>query len=158
MKARRLHILLAAAVLLLGVASSCGVSRIRDISLSSFGIKYIVPTSARSMEGVLLLEIDNPALSFTASDIEGLVRLEEKALLHFTAGPLPLEGKTVQVYELPCTVTLDEGASLLELVRIASRRSLEGLEADVNVHVATKNGTLKAPISFKDIDLSQFSL
>ena len=41
---------------------SCGVSKVKDISLSSVGISYIVPTSLRSMDGKLLLGINNPVL------------------------------------------------------------------------------------------------
>jgi len=149
-----LAVAVAAAALL---AAGCGVSRIKDIRLDSAGVKYIVPTSARSLDAVLLLSIENPAMSFTVSNVEGAVRQEDKVLVTFTAGPLPLEGKTTRVYELPCTATLADGVSYLDLLVIAARRSLDGLKADVNLYAATKNGVLGAPLSFKDIDLAQFS-
>ena len=36
-------------------ACSCGVSKVKDITLTSVGIQYIVPTSARSMDAKLAL-------------------------------------------------------------------------------------------------------
>ena len=139
------------------LASSCGnLRKIKDISLSSCGVKYITPVSLRSLEGVLLLAIDNPALSFTVSDVDGMVKYYEKPLVSFTAGELPLQGKSAQVYELPCSATLAEKVSFLDILALISKRSLEGLQADVTLHVTLPNG-MGTSLRFKDIDLSQFS-
>ena len=151
---RHIFILLLAVLLL----SGCGVSKVKDISLSSVGIAYIVPTSMRSMDGKLLLGINNPAMTFAVQDVTGTVRYKDKAIAHFYTEGLELQGKTDQVYELPCTVELAEGASLLDILIIASKRSMEGLKADVDIQAALKkNGVLRAPFSFRDLDLSSFS-
>ena len=50
-------------VLLLGVLAGlwgCDVAKIKDLSVTSVGVKYLVPTSSRSMDAVLLLGLDNP--------------------------------------------------------------------------------------------------
>lgn len=156
MKAFR-HILLAlslAAAALL--AAGCGLSRVKDISLRSVGVKYITPTSARSLNGLLVLGIENPAMSLTLSNVEGEIHYYDKAVALFTTGELPLEGKTNQQYELPCTVTLAEGASFLDLLRIAARRSAEGLTADVKLHAALPNG-MGTNLKFNKIDITQFT-
>ena len=137
---------------------SCGVSKVKDISLTSVGIAYMVPTSLRSMDGKLLLGIDNPAMGFAVQEVTGTVRYEDKEIAHFQTGSIELAAKSEQVYELPCTVTLAEGASLLDLLVIASKRSLDGLKADIDVQAALKkNGILRAPYKFRDLDISQFS-
>ena len=44
-------------VLLLGVLAGlwgCDVAKIKDLSVTSVGVKYLVPTSSRSMDAVLL--------------------------------------------------------------------------------------------------------
>lgn len=147
-----LMVLVAALVAL----TSCGISKIKDISLQSVGVKYITPTSTRSLQGVLVLGIDNPAMSLNLTDVEGEVQYKGKPIAVFTTGELPLEGKSVREYELPCTVTLAEGASLLDLAMIAARRSTEGLTADVQLHAALKNG-LGKDLQFKALDLTQFT-
>ena len=43
------------------------------------------------------------------------------------------------------------------LALVARNRTLDGFKADINLYVANKNGTLKAPLTFKDMDLSQFT-
>ena len=100
------------------VACSCGVSKVKDITLTSVGIQYIVPTSARSMDAKLELGINNPAMGFAVQEVTGTVRYNEKELAHFMTGPLQLEGKSEQVYELPCTVTLAEGAAYWDLYAV----------------------------------------
>ena len=151
---KHIGIFLVAALL----AASCGMSKIKDISLSSVGVAYIVPTSMRSMDGKLLLGINNPSISFAVQEVTGTIRYEEKPIAHFRTGGIELQGKSEQVYELPCTVTLAEGASLLDVLVIASRRSLQGLKADVDIQGALrKNGVLRAPVKFRDLDISSFS-
>ena len=151
---RHIGIFLVAALAL----CSCGVSKVRDMSLTSVGIMYIVPTSARSMDAKLELGINNPAMAFAVQEVMGTVRYNDKELAHFMTGPMQLEGKTEQVYELPCTITLAEGASLLDILIVASKGNLKGLKADVDIYAALKkNGVLRAPFRFRDLDLHELS-
>ena len=151
---KHIGIFLVAALLV----ASCGYSKVKDISVTSVGVAYIVPTSSRSVDAKLLLTIDNPAPGFAVQEVSGVIRYQEKVIAHFvTTGPMELQGKTEALYNLPCTVSLDEGSSILEVLVIASKRSLQGLKADVSIQAAIgKNGVLRAPFTFKDLDISQF--
>ena len=138
--------------------SSCDLAKIKDISLTSVGISYIVPTSTRSFDGKLDLVINNPSISFTVQEITGTLRYKDKPIAHFSTGSLELQGKSEQPYTLPCTVNLAEGASMLDILVIASQRNLNSLKADVDLQAALKkNGALRAPFSFKDLELTQFT-
>ena len=152
---RKIGVFLALVASLLAV-SGCAVTKIRDIRLTNVGVKYIVPTSSRSLDAVLLLGIDNPSISFTAQDVSGVVKQYGRELGKFTAGQLPVQAKSVQVYELPCTVALSEKVSLLDLLAIAAHRSMEGLTADVKLRVSLKGGK-GTVLTFNGIDLAQFS-
>ena len=152
---RKIGVFLALVAGLLAV-SGCAVTKIRDIRLTNVGVKYIVPTSSRSLDAVLLLGIDNPSISFTAQDVSGVVKQYGRELGKFTAGQLPVQAKSVQVYELPCTVALSEKVSLLDLLAIAAHRSMEGLTADVKLRMSLKGGK-GTVLTFNGIDLAQFS-
>ena len=136
--------------------SGCAVTKIREIRVTSVGVKYIVPTSTRSLDGVLLLGIDNPSISFTAQDVQGVVKSYGREIAQFTAGQLPVQARSAQVYELPCTATLMDKVSLLDLLAIASKRSLEGMTVDVKLRVSLKGGK-GTTLTFNGLDLSQFS-
>ena len=141
--------------LLLGVLAGlwgCDVAKIKDLSVTSVGVKYLVPTSSRSMDAVLLLGLDNPSISFTVQDVSGVVKHYDREIARFTAGELPVQARSVQVYELPCTAILAEKVSLA----IAARRSMEGMTADVKLRVSLKGGK-GTVLTFNGIDLSQFS-
>ena len=145
--------------LLLGILTGlwgCDVAKIKDLSVTSVGVKYLVPTSSRSMDAVLLLGLDNPSISFTVQDVSGVVKHYDREIARFTAGALPVQARSVQVYELPCTAVLAEKVSLLDLLAIAARRSMEGLTADVKLRVSLKGGK-GTVLTFNGIDLSQFS-
>ena len=156
MKSVRKIGLLALFVATLLAVSGCGVSKIRQIRVTSVGVKYVVPTSSRSVDGVLLLGIDNPSISFTAQDVQGVVKSYGRELARFTAGELPVQARSVQVYELPCTAALSEKVSLLDLLAFASKRSMEGMTVDVKLRVSLGRGK-GTTLTFNDIDLSQFS-
>lgn len=144
-----------ALALLLSV-SGCGITKIRQIRVSSVGVKYIVPTSTRSVDGVLLLGIDNPSVSFTAQDVQGVVKYYGREMAHFTAGELPVQARSVQVYELPCTASLADKVSLLDLLALGAKRSMEGMTVDVKLRVGLGRGK-GTVLTFNNIDLSQFS-
>ena len=135
---------------------SCDVAKIKDLSVTSVGVKYLVPTSTRSMDAVLLLGLDNPSISFTVQDVSGVVKHYDREIARFTAGELPVQARSAQVYELPCTAVLSDNVSLLDLLAIAARRSMEGLTADVKLRVSLKGGK-GTVLTFNGIDLSQFS-
>ena len=156
MKAFRIiGILLALAVALVAV-SGCSIAKIKDLKVTSVGVKYLVPTSTRSMDAVLLLGLDNPSITFTVDDVRGVVKYYGREMVHFTAGELPVQARSVQVYERPCTALLAEKVSLLDLLAIAAKRSLDGMTADVTLHVKLRNGA-GTTLSFNDLDLSSFS-
>ena len=134
----------------------CDVAKIKDLSVTSVGVKYLVPTSTRSMDAVLLLGLDNPSISFTVQDVSGVVKHYDREIARFTAGELPVQARSMQVYELPCTAVLSDNVSLLDLLAIAARRSMEGLTADVKLRVSLRGGK-GTVLTFNGIDLSQFS-
>ena len=136
--------------------TGCDVTKIKDLTVTSVGVKYIVPTSSRSMDAVMLLGLDNPSISFTVQDVSGVVKHYDRELAHFTAGELPVQARSAQVYELPCTAVLSDKVSLLDLLAIAARRSMEGMTVDVKLRVSLKGGK-GTVLTFNGLDLSQFS-
>jgi len=157
-KFRRILFRTAILIAALVSVSSCYLAKIKDLDISSFGIKYVVPTSARSLSGVLLLGIDNPSISFTVSNLDGVIKVDGVPKVTVTAGELPVQKRSVQIYELPCTITLVDGVSILDVLKIIATRSstLEGLTADATLYVQLRNGVGRT-LTFKDLDLSQFS-
>lgn len=146
-------------VLLLAVVltvSGCDIAKIKDLNVTSVGVKYLVPTSSRSMDAVLLLGLDNPSISFTVQDVSGVVKHYDRELVQFTTGELPVQARSVQVYELPCTAVLSDKVSLLDLLAIAARRSMEGMTVDMKLRVSLKGGK-GTVLTFNGLDLAQFS-
>ena len=156
MKAFRKIVLGCLLLAALFAVSGCNVAKIKDLKVTSVGVKYLVPTSSRSMDAVLLLGLDNPSVTFTVDDVRGTVKYYGREMVGFTAGELPVQGRSVQVYELPCTAVLMDQVSLLDLLALGAKRSLDGLTADVKLHVKLKSGA-GTTLSFNDLDLSSFT-
>ena len=156
MKGMRRIGLLCVLVAAMMAVTGCGIAKIRQISVTSVGVKYLVPTSSRSMDAVLLLGLDNPSISFTVEDVRGTVKYYDREMVHFTAGEVPVQARSVQVYELPCTAVLAEKVSLLDLLAMGAKRSMDGMTADVKLRVKLKSGA-GTTLTFNDIDLSSFS-
>ena len=135
-------------------ATGCRALRnVNKIAVTSVGIKSVAPTSSRSVEAILLLEIDNPSLSFTASDINGTLYYKGKIMGSFTGWTLQVIGRTKQVYELPCTARLAENISILEAMRILAIGNYEGATADVDTHLNI--GKLGKTLKFRNLDINE---
>ena len=141
----------------LAFASGCAVMRIREVAVMDAGIKYVVPTSPRSMDGVLLLEIDNPSVNFQIDGVDGCVRDGEKVIARFQGGQIQVDARSRRQYELPCTVRLEEGVSLLDVLAIIARGSLASLRADADVHASLQKPRIGKTLEYRDVSLSQFS-
>ena len=153
--ARHIAKLVMIAVMCVTVAA-CGVSKVKDIRVNSFDVKYITPTSARSMDAVLLVGIHNPATNIVISGLEGTVKYGGKEIAVVQAGTIPLEKKSDKVYEIPCTASLVDGVSLLSLLPIFAMQNAKDLSADVHLRVALKSGA-GTDLVFNDLTIAKFS-
>lgn len=147
-------VLLLASVCL--AAASCSISKVKDIRINSFDVKYITPTSARSLDAVLLVGIHNPAMSIVVSGMEGTIKYGGREIAVVQAGTIPLEKKSDKVYEVPCTASLVDGVSLLTLFPIFAQQSPQDLSADVHLRVALKSGA-GTDLVFNDLTIAKFS-
>ena len=150
---RLLHIALLALALI--TAASCGVSKVKDIKVTSVDFKYITPTSARSLDAVLLIGIDNPAPALNISALEGTVKYRDREIVNVVSEGIVLQKKCEQVYEVPCTASLVDGVSLLSLIPVFSATP-DALKADVRLHVALKNGP-GTDLAFNDLKILNFT-
>ena len=153
MKLKRLVVALAA---ILAVTGCSGLKKVKDIELTSWGIKYLVPTSTKSVDAVLLLGIDNPTFAFNVSDVDGTVKRNGVPIAYFSAGEIAVGAKTAAVYELPCTARLDDKTSLLDILAIAARSNYDGITVDVALKAKLKSG-LGTTLNYKDIDVTRFT-
>lgn len=75
------------------VALFVGCGKVEDIKVTSFSLKSITPTSLRSVRTKIALEIDNPVMQFTLSDINGILYHNGEEFAYFTAEPLVIARK-----------------------------------------------------------------
>ena len=94
----------------------------------------------------------NPTLAFTLSDIAGSIRNGDLTIATFTGGPVTVAKKSDGVYNLPCTLMLEEGLSLFEIINLIKTMNFGGYTVDVSGEVSLTNG-LKKKLSYEDIPL-----
>ena len=130
---------LLALVFLLVAAVSCG--RFEDIRINSCKLDSASPRGLTSVDAVLDVEIDNPATSFTVSDIQGVVlRGGTDSLIFVTGGPVDVRRRSVQSYKVPCTATLGRNVGLFELLTIVNSKDYDGYTLELEMEVSLKNG------------------
>jgi len=133
-------------------ASSCGDSFRKKVHLQSYRVKYVVPTSARSADLVVKLEIENETVGFTVTKIGGQIKLNEEPIARFTADDIVLKARTTEVYELPVKAELCDGVSILRVLMLVGLGGTDGLTADIDAKVS-KAG-LSKKVSVKDKPIS----
>ncbi len=152
MKCRNAHIF----TLLLAVLLAAACSKVKDISVTSFGVESFSPKGLRSADAVLAVGIDNPAFAFTVTDLSGVVKYKGEEMASFRADTVAVDRKCVKVYDVPCSAVLSESVSLKRVLLLVGEGSLEGFTADVDARVRLKNGVSKV-LHFKDLDFSEYA-
>ena len=139
------------------VLSGCsGLSKVKDIKVTSCGLESYALKGLRSVDAVLAVGIDNPTFAFTVMDVSGTVKYNGEDFATYTADTVNVEKKCSKVYDLPCSATLSDGVSLKQLMRIAGKSGLEGFTTDVTATVRLKSGAGKT-FTFKNIDLYELT-
>lgn len=145
------------ALLAYAVLSGCsGLSKVKDIKVTSCGLESYSLKGLRSVDAVLAVGIDNPTFAFKVMDVSGTVKYNGEDFATYTADTVSVEKKCSKVYDLPCSATLSDGVSLKQLMQIAKKGNLEGFTTDVTATVKLKSGAGKT-FKFKNIDLNELA-
>ncbi len=145
------------ALLACAVLSGCsGLSKVKDIKVTSCGLESYSLKGLRSVDAVLAVGIDNPTFAFKVMDVSGTVKYNGEDFATYTADTVSVEKKCSKVYDLPCSATLSDGVSLKQLMQIAKKGDLEGFTTDVTATVKLKSGAGKT-FKFKNIDLNKLA-
>ena len=145
------------ALLACAVLSGCsGLSKVKDIKVTSCGLESYSLKGLRSVDAVLAVGIDNPTFAFKVMDVSGTVKYNGEDFATYTADTVSVEKKCSKVYDLPCSATLSDGVSLKQLMQIAKKGNLEGFTTDVTATVKLKSGAGKT-FEFKNIDLNELA-
>lgn len=138
MKGIRLARLLAFAAILLS-AASC--ARFQDIKITSCSLGSVSIRGFNGADAVLNVEIDNPTMAFTVSDIDGaVIYAEADTAIFLKGGPVDVQRRCIQTYQVPVSATMGPSTSLLQLADVVSSGDYTGYDLDVTLTVSLKNG------------------
>ena len=150
-KAIRISILLAVACVLL---SGC-VSKYKKISVSSFELESVVPTSLRSANVIVDVGINNPAPAFQVRDIEATIKRGDEVMGVVSGEPVSVDGKCDRVYRIPLQAQLADGISLMQLLATYKNFNPEDFTLDLHAR-ANVAGKIGKDIDYKDVPLTKF--
>ena len=151
MNIRKLLLLLACLAVALLSSTSCTSSFRKKVHIQSYGVKYVVPTSARTADIVMKVGVENETVGFSVTDIHGTIKLDEEDIATFTAQDVALKGKTTEVYEVPVQAELCEGVSIIRILLMAGLGETDGLSADIDARVAKAGISKKFSVRNKKI-------
>ena len=135
MNIRKLFLLIACLAVTI-LSSSCASSFRKKVHIQSYGVKYVVPTSARSADVMLQVGVENETVGFSVTDIHGVIKMDQDSIATFTAQDVALKGKSTEVYDVPVQAELCEGVSIIRILLMVGAGETEGLSADVDARVA----------------------
>ena len=139
-------LLIAMTLMLSGCAS---FKKIRPVSAK---VESVMPSGLKSVVLNLAVEIDNPAPEMALSDIEGVVSRSGKVLGRVVLDPFILEAKTLEKYHLRATITLDQGASLFDVMSLVNQKALDECFVDVYFK-ATYKKCVSKKMSYENLPL-----
>lgn len=154
MNIRKLFLLIACLAVTL-LSSSCASSFRKKVHIQSYGVKYVVPTSARSADVMLQVGVENETVGFSVTDIHGVIKMDQDSIATFTAQDVALKGKSTEVYDVPVQAELCEGVSIIRILLMVGAGETEGLSADVDARVAKAGISKRFSVRDKKINKKQ---
>lgn len=130
------------------------VGKYKKVSVSSVELESVTPTSLRSCNAVIAVQINNPAPSFKLKDIEATVKRNGDVFGTVTADPVALDGKCERVYRLPLQAQLAEGIGVVQLLALYKGFKPEEFTIDVKAR-ADVVGKVGKDIEYNDVPLSK---
>ena len=131
--------------------SGCG--DIRDLEVTSVEIESIAPNGLRGVNVWLAVGIDNPAFQVGLSEIEGSLKLSGKVLGRMTMDPFTLRARSAEVYHFRTSLNIEQGVTLVEVLSLMDKETLNQCLVDVSVKATLKGGVSKR-LKFNDIPLT----
>ena len=144
---RRLAAALAAALLLF---SAC--EPYKDLKITSVKVESINPTSFRSVDAALKVEIYNPSYAFTLSELEGTIMIDGTPLAELSCPELSVKARSLEEYEVKGSGKLSQGAGISSIGSILVNP--EKLTADVKGDLSGPFG-IKRKFEYKGIPLKK---
>lgn len=154
MNIRKLFLLVACLAVTI-LSSSCASSFRKKVHIQSYGVKYVVPTSARTADVMLQVGVENETVGFSVTDIHGVIKMDQDSIATFTAQDVALKGKSTEVYDVPVQAELCEGVSIIRILLMVGAGETEGLSADVDARVAKAGISKRFSVRDKKINKNQ---
>ncbi len=150
---KRKGVLILFAVLALILSSMTGCRRYEQIIITSGELESVSMNGFKSVDLVLIVEVDNPAGKVFVNDAEGVLKHFGKVVGRVTLAPLVLKPRTTEKYHVSATVQLEAGIGFKELMTIASPSRWGEYPVDVNFSGKASGVNVKR--KFNDIPLKK---
>ena len=137
MKIKSMILAFAALFVLAGCAD---IKRLKDLEVESVALENFTPRGFRGATLTLLVEVDNPGVQLSLSEISGEIEHSGKVLGKVAVDPFTLQGKKTDKYRLDVELSLAEGVNILDLGVLLDKKSLDEMTVDVSADVQLKNG------------------
>jgi hypothetical protein len=137
MKIKSIVLALAA---LLAMAGCADIKKLKNLDIESVALENFKPKGLRGATLTLLVEVDNPGVRLSLSEISGEIEHSGKVLGKVAVDPFTLQGKTADSYRLDVELSLAQGVNILDLGVLLDKKSLDEMTIDVSADVQLKNG------------------
>ncbi|MBO4761150.1 MAG: hypothetical protein J5520_05295 [Bacteroidales bacterium] len=151
MKFGRKIFILFAALTVLALTGCNKINQIKNIKMTGCSLESVTPVGMKGIKAQLAVGIDNPAMQFTVSDINGIVYYQDSELIHYTANPITVDKHCSAVYPVTCSGTVADNVSVSKLLSLLVNSSIEDYTVDINVKLALKGASKSIKIKKKPL-------
>lgn len=152
---KHIRLIIAMAALMLA-ASSCGISKVNQIRLTSMQIQSINPKSLRSVDVDVNVGVDNPAMFLTIDGLNGKLVRKGEEIGTIDVEPVSLEAKSVQMCPVKASINLNKNVSLMKALGYASSFDIHDYTVDIDTVIKLLKKSKGLKFKFRDKPLSDF--
>ncbi len=154
MRAKNIATLILAVIFIVTVTGGCNYKKLKEIKATGWSVNSVSLRGLRSLDANVSIELDNPAMGVTLSDIQGLIYFDGEPFVHYTVNELKLDAKCVKTYSSDCSLVLDTSKNILDVLAILPEMSSKHLTTDISAKARIKAGLTKT-FSFKNVPIKR---
>ncbi len=136
----------------IAVLCLCSCASFKDIKVTSFDLVSLSPRGLSSLDASIALEVDNPTVQVTLTNMYALAKMDGEPCLHFTADDVTLAPRSKEVYNIDVHGTIDGAFNPFQLLELLRQPDMESVTLDVRFRGTLKSG-LGKDFEYKDIPL-----
>ena len=134
--------------------TGCNLKKLKEIRATSWSLESVSLRGLRSLQADLALELENPSVKVTLTDITGILYHKGVPYINYRIDPITIDGKSTKTYNCSCILELDATKSILDVLAALPEFNPSEVTTDISAKAVVSG--FKKSFAFNNVPVKRF--